>query len=82
MSEERVNRPDEIPRDQWPKNLSEWRNNKNKKIYKFVTVVRHSETLEQMALYYQDDTGRVDLSDNWVRPLKMFLEKFTPLEQK
>lgn len=47
-----------------------YRHYKNKP-YKAIGIVRHSETLEEMALYealYPNDLGLV-----WVRPLKMFL---------
>lgn len=42
------------------------------KMYRFIRVVRHSETLEEMALYetlYDNALGVF-----WVRPLKMFEE--------
>lgn len=42
------------------------------KMYRFLRVVRHSETLEEMALYetlYENELGVF-----WVRPLKMFEE--------
>jgi hypothetical protein len=48
-----------------------YRHYKNKP-YKAIGIVRHSETLEEMALYeslYPNDLGRM-----WVRPLAMFLE--------
>jgi hypothetical protein len=41
--------------------------------YKFLGVVRHSETLEELVLYealYENDLGRI-----WVRPKAMFFEK-------
>ena len=43
------------------------------KMYRFLRVVRHSETLEEMALYetlYENALGVF-----WVRPLKMFFEE-------
>ncbi len=43
------------------------------KLYKFLGVVRHSETLEELVLYealYDNDLGRT-----WVRPKEMFFEK-------
>jgi GNAT superfamily N-acetyltransferase len=43
------------------------------KPYKYIGVVRHSETLEEMALYetlYENNHGRL-----WVRPKNMFFEK-------
>lgn len=43
------------------------------KPYKFLQIVRHSETLEEMALYetlYENKQGRL-----WVRPKAMFFEK-------
>jgi len=42
------------------------------KMYRFLRVVRHSETLEELALYeclYENELGSV-----WVRPLEMFFE--------
>jgi GNAT superfamily N-acetyltransferase len=45
------------------------------KPYKFLGTVRHSETLEEMALYetrYENDKGKL-----WVRPKDMFFEKVT-----
>lgn len=42
------------------------------KMYRFLRVVRHSETLEELALYetlYENELGAF-----WVRPLKMFEE--------
>jgi hypothetical protein len=42
------------------------------KMYRYLRVVRHSETLEELALYetlYENDLGSV-----WVRPLNMFFE--------
>lgn len=42
------------------------------KNYRLIDIVRHSETLEEMALYetlYENKLGRL-----WVRPLAMFLE--------
>lgn len=52
-------------------NLRFYRHYKNKP-YKYIGVVRHSETLEEMALYetlYENDHGRM-----WVRPKDMFFE--------
>ena len=49
-----------------------YRHYKNKP-YKYLGVVHHSETLEEMALYetlYPNPTGSL-----WVRPKKMFFEK-------
>ena len=49
-----------------------YRHYKNKP-YRAIGVVRHSETLEEMALYealYPNDLGQM-----WVRPLEMFLGK-------
>jgi hypothetical protein len=40
------------------------------KRYKILGVARHSETLEELALYeclYENDLGKI-----WVRPLEMF----------
>lgn len=64
-----------------------YRHYKNKKIYKVIEIVRHSESLEEMVLYeaqYENEFGPL-----WVRPLNMFLEnvevdgkkvpRFTPL---
>lgn len=48
-----------------------YRHYKNKP-YKFLGIVRHSETLEEMALYetlYENELGRL-----WVRPKDMFFE--------
>lgn len=48
-----------------------YRHYKNKP-YRAIGIVRHSETLEEMALYealYPNESGRM-----WVRPLAMFLE--------
>lgn len=47
-----------------------YRHYKNKP-YKAIGIVRHSETLEEMALYealYPNESGQF-----WVRPLEMFL---------
>lgn len=52
-------------------NLRFYRHYKNKP-YKYIGVVRHSETLEEMALYetlYENNHGRM-----WVRPKDMFFE--------
>ena len=41
--------------------------------YKFLGIVRHSETLEELVLYealYENKLGRI-----WVRPKEMFFEK-------
>jgi hypothetical protein len=43
------------------------------KKYKFLSVARHSETLEELAIY-QALYGKLDV---WVRPLDMFLEHVT-----
>ena len=43
------------------------------KLYNYLGVVRHSETLEELVLYktrYENDLGKV-----WVRPRQMFFEK-------
>lgn len=40
--------------------------------YRFIDIVRHSETLEEMVLYetlYENDLGKL-----WVRPKEMFFE--------
>lgn len=52
-------------------NLRFYRHYKNKP-YKYIGLVRHSETLEEMALYetlYENNHGRM-----WVRPKDMFFE--------
>lgn len=36
-------------------------------------VAKHSETLEDLVVY--DHMGTNELSDLWVRPIEMFLEK-------
>lgn len=64
-----------------------YRHYKNK-TYKYLGLVRHSETLEEMALYetlYENDLGQV-----WVRPKEMYfgatevngklLTRFTPVD--
>lgn len=41
--------------------------------YRFLGIVRHSETLEELVLYetlYENELGKL-----WVRPKKMFFEK-------
>lgn len=43
------------------------------KKYKFLSIARHSETLEELAIY-QALYGENDV---WVRPLLMFLENVT-----
>ncbi|NEU29949.1 DUF1653 domain-containing protein [bacterium LRH843] len=46
-------------------------NNKNKKEYVFDDVEVHSETLEPMVTYFNDEGIR------WTRPYYLFYEKFT-----
>ncbi len=41
-------------------------------IYEVIGVAKHSETLEEMAVYRHDDDGSL-----WVRPLTMFTEDVT-----
>lgn len=53
------------------KEIRFYRHYKNKP-YRFLGIARHSETLEELALYetlYQNDLGRI-----WVRPKTMFFE--------
>lgn len=50
--------------------LGKYKHYKGKK-YKVIGVAKHSETLEDMVVYYQEPYTEKDL---WVRPLKMFLE--------
>ena len=48
------------------------------KMYRVTGIARHSETLEELAVYeclYDNDLGR-----HWVRPKKMFLEKVQTAE--
>lgn len=64
--------------DSWSTQAADWcamkfyRHYKNKP-YKFLGIVKHSETLEDLALYqcrYNNPTGLM-----WVRPKEMFFEK-------
>ncbi len=45
---------------------------KTSKLYKFIDVARHSETLEEMVVYQQIEDKQV-----WVRPKEMFFEEVT-----
>lgn len=50
------------------------------KLYKYLGVARHSETLEELALYealYENNQGQI-----WVRPKNMFFEKIQKEEQE
>ena len=53
-----------------------YRHYKNKKLYKIITIARHSETHEEMVIYqglYQCE--EFGWNPVWARPAKMFLEK-------
>lgn len=49
-------------------------NIKNKLLYTLVGVATHSETFEPLVVYQAQYDGRV-----WVRPYRLFLEKFDTL---
>lgn len=40
-------------------------------VYNVIGVAKHSETLQEMAVYVNSDNN----NDIWVRPIEMFIEK-------
>ncbi|MFA7252682.1 MAG: DUF1653 domain-containing protein [Candidatus Paceibacterota bacterium] len=50
-----------------------YKHSKSGNLVKVLGVVKHSETLEDLVLY--DHMGTNELSDLWVRPIKMFEEE-------
>jgi cyclomaltodextrinase / maltogenic alpha-amylase / neopullulanase len=45
------------------------------KLYELIGVARHSETLEELAVYWALYPTRYGRKSLWGRPLKMFIEK-------
>lgn len=49
------------------------RHRKTEKVYTVYEVVRHSETLEELVVYYRWDEDKNEMSF-WARPIDMFLD--------
>lgn len=50
-----------------------YKHSKSGNSYKIIALAKHSETLEEMVVY--EALYDNDLSNFWVRPIEMFLEK-------
>ena len=55
-----------------------WRNNKTGNYYEILHVAKHSETLEDLIIYFNIDEFPAKV---WVRPYDLFFQKFTKVEK-